>query len=215
MMPKTLFAYTLLTIILLFFSESTNAALVSFDDLQTPNNAYGSMVGPIPSNYMGVTWEGWQVIENSSYNSSYHNSSVFPSLPNAAYNVGPLNLQVYIYSPGDSLMSFESAYFWFWAFSDSWGTSSATLLNIFGYRDEVQIGNSTFITLSLTPTLVPVNLTGVDEVRFQTNAEPVYWLMDNANITLTQLPVPEPTTILLLGPALAGLVGFKRKLQKK
>jgi len=200
--------YLFMFLALFLFAVRAEAALINFDDLSTPNNTGGALWGVVPSPYQGYTWTSsvpgstWEVQENNSYKSVYANSYNFQSLPNAAYNGDSGAKTVYLSSA--SPFNFDSAYFWTWTRNNTlWSGVSATSLTVSGYSGATLVGSTSF-NLAYVPTLVQVGLTGVDEVRFTSNASGTYWLMDNAVVT------PIPPSVFLLGAGLMG-IGVVRK----
>jgi hypothetical protein len=182
------------------------AYLVNFDDLSTPNNAGGALWGTVPTDYLGYTWTGdWEVQENDSFKSVYVNTGDFPSLDNAAYNdTGGATMTISF----PDTVTISSAYFRSWGKNDAFkdlggGYFSAQSLTINGYD-----GASLLYTMDvdLDPSdmvYTDIDFAGIDKIEFVTDSGG-YWLVDNINV------VPIPTSLLLLGSGLLGLIGVSR-----
>jgi hypothetical protein len=178
---------------------------ITFNDLATPNPASGGAAawGVIPTTYAGFTWSGWEVINGQSFNTVY--SSIFsgPFPNNAGYNGGAGNLTVT--TSGDPF-NFTGADFSFWP---NVGSAAATSVTVAGFLNGNPVG-STVVSLSVGGFhFVPFALNGVNELTFTSSTAGQYWLTDNLQIS----SVPDDgTTLALLGLAIAGLAGLRRKL---
>jgi hypothetical protein len=202
------------------------ATVITFDDLPTPNsgdpNLGGGSVnsGYIPLLYEGFTWtveRRWGVVEDTTYNSAYHNNTAFPSSPNAAYNVDGIT-QIQMDTSSSGPINVIGAHFAYWALYDKTfqeqgytfphGLSSASV-TVTGYLGSTLVGS---VILSLTSEFqyLTLGFNNVDKLTFANDGNyRNYWLMDNLEYT----PVPLPASVLLLGCGLLSLagLGFRRK----
>jgi hypothetical protein len=209
-MKRALAILSVLAICFFGFNGLAHATLIGFDDLPTPlvGPGYTSSWGYVPSSYQGLTWTGWEVTENNSYNIVFGDSVTFPSGPNAAYNGGDGNQVVTISSCKP--FNFTSAYFWTWTYNNSfWNGVSASSLTVSAYSGGTEKG-SVLLNLANAPQEQTFNFTNVDKVTFTENGAGLYWLMDNAQVSA----VPIPSSLLLIVPGLFGLVALRKRPSK-
>jgi hypothetical protein len=120
----------------------------------------------------------------------------------------------------DHKFNFDSTYM-----SSAW--YNGLKVDITGYRDGVQVYNTTTTPLSFNAQLLTLNWTNIDKVMFhsQQNSGTVIdnqstynhaFVMDNLNVSAYVPAVPEPETyaLMLAGLGLMGVVGRRRKAKQ-
>lgn len=183
----------LIAVVLSLLALPAMAVVVNFDDLGTPN-AYpqANDFGPF---YAGFSWNGWEVMNQSTYQAIYHDATPLPSNPNFAY-LG--------YDPGETWtissvdpFNFLGAQFAYWP---SIGTLAANSVTVRGYLGANLVGTVSTGQLSLV-WAGSGGISGVDKLVFSTSPGSKYFRMDNFSYDA----VPEPLSLFLGG---SGLVGF-------
>jgi len=211
-MKKLLSAIALAGLVLLA-TGTASAVLVHFDDITT---VVGSAV--IPDGYEGLSWgEFWVIHEDVNPGSGYDNGVV--SGEYAAYRHGPtyattLSSGVAVYDPALPAFDFEGAYL-----TAAWNNGLS--ITIAGYYDGGLVHTDTVVVNTTGPTWFDGSgdYSNIDLLYFSssggTNAglggEGVHFVMDN----FTYTPIPEPTTMLMLGCLGAGLAGARKLGRKK
>jgi hypothetical protein len=167
-----------------------SATVITFDDLATPEPAYGSenVWGYVPPVYAGLIWSGWQVMNVGSYSFLYNDPTPIPSNPNFAYP----GLESELLSVGSGAgFEFVGAELAMWPNTSSPVAQSVT---INGYFEGNFVGSTTDdISTAWSPS---GGIAGVvDALEFAPNDE--YFRMDNF-----QVQTPEPATLPLFGAGL-------------
>jgi hypothetical protein len=183
---------------------------INFDDLATPNTGTGiANWGIVPSNYMGATWTGWEVVKGgntgATYQTVYGNSYNFPSDGRAAYNGGDGNLTVITVGP--TPFTLDKLYVSSWAWHNAQWAYSATSMTLTGYIGATLVGSASINLPTNSFVQWTPNLGGlVDKIVVTSSDTGKYWLIDDISVT----PIPAPGAILLGGIGV-GLVGWLRR----
>ncbi|MFW5838061.1 MAG: hypothetical protein ACOCVM_08625, partial [Desulfovibrionaceae bacterium] len=173
------------------------ADAITFDDLAAPSAGWGD----VPTDYAGMQWHGFETVTNDYFRDSYRNTYDFPSNEMAAYN-GDGALEV-SFSRAEAF-DLTGAAFGGWTAYDSKPWYSAKTLTLRGFLSGEQVAE-TSIALSFGAfEEFALNCEGVDEVRFTSDGEEHYWLMDDVHIEEASgggavAPTPIPATIWLMG----------------
>jgi hypothetical protein len=190
----------------LFFGGVTSigAVVLTFDDLTplTPVTALGT----IPDGYGGFDWDNFGYLNQTGSNPGSGYKAV--SGDYVAFNEGGQLATV-----GDGLFSFDGAYF-----SAAW--NQGLNITITGLAGDVERYSSTIVVDPTTPTWFDFSFADIDSLKFESSGgidvveggAGVHFAMDN--FTYTPTSVPEPSTVLLLGSGLVGLVVLRRRSKK-
>jgi hypothetical protein len=166
-------------------------------------NQRDPMTGQVPDGYGGVHWHN--IGGHPDYVGGYHTGIVSGSW--TAFNFWG--------TPGAiSQMEFNlyDGYF-----TGAWRDDMT--LQVLGYKEGVQLYDTSWIVDSTGPTLLSLNYIGVDLVRFVTSGglnavgggDGTYFVVDNLRLEVTQTPIP--AALPLFATALGGfaLVARRRK----
>jgi len=159
------------------------------------------MTGQVPDGYGGVHW--YNLGGHPDYIGGYHNGIVSGSW--TAYNFGGTAAAI-------AQMEFNlyDGYF-----TGAW--RDGLELEVLGYKDGVQLYDTSWIINSTGPTLLSLNYTGVDLVRFITSGgsnvvgggDGTQFAMDNLRLEVTKTPIP--AALPLFATALGGLAFAARR----
>lgn len=200
---------------LLAFAGAGSATIINFDDIDTS----GSYVPMTPA-YEGFDWTwygggagGWYVIEDAK--ASTWGSPDSPSGDNAAFNAYATN-DLWIES--SSQFNFTSA-----AFAGQGIGNSPEYIKVSAYFNDTLLGyvemalsGSDYYTLYGSSAMVGANKLKLTYTPFSAT-ESGYWLMDNFEYEdyvdngNDIAPIPEPSTLILIGAGLLGLALVRRK----
>lgn len=191
----------LLIVTTLFFvlSGTVFATVINFDGL-----GIGSL-----GSYGGLTWNNMYSYTYSDYNTGWSNTLTSVSGDGFAYNFSGLSARV-----GDgSDFDFNGAYLTGWLNNDAEWYANAPSVTIQGYNNGSLIDTFEAKLTVGTMSYFDVGMAGVNEIVFTTIGEPKWFLMDDFTYN-ESAPVPEPSTLLLLGSGLLGLAWYSRKRKK-
>jgi hypothetical protein len=202
---------TLIRIVGIYFAyvAVSSATTITFDDLST-----GTFAGiPIPANYVGLQWSGFQVRngETSSVilGNPYHKAVVSPD--NVAGNIDGRSATF----SSSSAFDLDSAYLT--------AIGSASLhLEVEGFVGTTLTYDNTYILNAIGPSLIDFNYVGVDEVEFIPISSPIspddFVIASNPdNFAMDNLTINTPdagATSSLLGIIFIGLSILRKKLAK-
>jgi len=231
---KKLFLSLLSAFVFLCLSTAASAAVIGFDNLGGLLDSDGYYYNETIQT--GFETGGFQfdmsLMSQSAYQNDYSNTSDFPSQSIAVYSndaSSDNNLfdEITVYKTDGSMFNFISAYFGGFTLGDTTPWFATTELTIEGFSGTTLKDSITFDPLNIGFQKNDVGLYGIDKLVFTaaqvaydysylnyTNkGDGSYWMMDDFEYTN---PVPEPTTMLLFGLGLLGLVGVRvsRKKQK-
>jgi len=208
---KRILYFFLATAIVLGAVVGANAAVLTFDDL------FGGGGQPLPIGYYGFNWNNMGAadtvyVANGYPTNGYTNGMVSPN--NVAYNL--LGNPASVYS--NTQFDFNGAYL-----TAAW--SNGLNINVKGYNGATLLYDTTIVVDTFAPTFFNFNYLGVTKVDFNsfggTNAgympgytgSATHFAMDN--FTYNSSLVPEPSTLLLLGSGMVGMLGFGMTRSRK
>jgi hypothetical protein len=181
--------------LLLCSAVAGNATVLTFEDRP------GDTVTPVQDGYGGFNWDTaatiYSIQKTSSPGSGYGigtigNVSVFNG-----YGVSPTDITL----AGPGTFTFNGA-----QFTSAWFDQTLTFS---GYNGATLVDTSSAINISTTsPTWVELDWSGID--RLEITSTDRHWDMDNFTFN-GAAPIPEPSTIFLLGAGLAGLGLVRRR----
>jgi hypothetical protein len=198
------------------------ATTLNFDSITTPN--CGSVaLDLIPGGYGGFTWDGSLAVEcDADYTGFYGNSYGAPSAANAIYNQFATTSEVI---SRVSQFEFDGAMLSGWTLDDlvdlAGGTTapSVTVRGFLGGLGGTLVGTQT-LSLAGADGSAALGYLAIGGIAgsidtLQISSPNNLWLMDDfqyhdaANLVPPQ--VPEPTTLVLLGSGVVGLLARRRR----
>ncbi len=185
------------------------ATVVNFDNLPT-TQTWGSQTNAwadIPGNYMGLSWVGWEVMNQSAYQALYSDPTPLPSASNFAYP--GLDTGGVLTVTGNPF-NFLGVSFAYWPNTTSVKANDVTIR---GYLGANLVAQATTFQLTTTWRGYGGFAGPVDRLEFSTNPGSGYFRMDNFSYESASA-VPEPGTFwsLISGGGLLGLGLLKRKV---
>ena len=189
-------------VMILGFAGAAGATVLTFDDLAPTSN-----FATIGNGYGGFDWAQM----------GYQNST-YSGVAGSGYDYGVVsgnyvayNRWAQVATVSDSVFDFNGAYF-----TGAW--NDGLNINIQGLSGGTVLYNETIQVDHNGPTWFSANYIGIDQLVFSSyggtdvvfGGSGEHFVMDNFTYNETA-PVPEPSTILLMGVGLLGLVGYNRK----
>jgi hypothetical protein len=210
----TIFLFSLAMILSL--PKSSPALIITFDDLSTPTQGY---YYAIPDGYDGLIWNNTFEAVDATHFSNYPAIGLpyyFHAGLVSGTNVSSASAStvdvVSIQSVTGNTFDFDGAYF-------ASVFKSPADLTLTGYNAEgVPVDSGTITITNTTPAFFSANWPDISNLTFTTSDSLLAFTMDNLNLTINvpiNKPVPEPATLILLGPGMIVLaVMTRRKLLK-
>ncbi len=186
-------------------ARRAQADVVNFDDV-TLTQSLGSVANAwadLPTNYAGYQWTGWEVMSDAACAANYSGCTIAaPSAPNFAYGG---NDTATLTTESGTPFIFSGVDLAYWPGAEG----ALSTVTIQGYMNNVLVGSTT--TTLANSFQNSGGIAGpIDKLVFPVAG---VYRADNFNVA----PVPEPSSIALLGTGLlaAGLVIRRRQWQQK
>jgi hypothetical protein len=208
---RTIAAFTL-TLSAIALPSIAQAATLTFDDLSSPGPYMGSYKD-MPSNYAGFTWNDFSYDSTPPEYTGYINGVVSPTtiLFNTAARPAAISRP--------QTFDFTRAYL-----TAAWSNGLNILVQ--GFAGTTQTYSRTVTVNTDRPTLINFDFLGVDRVLFTSSGgvdagysdgSGTHFVLDNLTFAAPEVTqaaaVPEPTTMLGLGLAGAGLAAVRRRVR--
>lgn len=188
---------------------SVSATVLTFDDIPL-SPSYG--IGPIPGGYGGFTWGNVYVINPSSPPYS-GDPTVPPGVVSGQSAAATWGAYINIYPVAD-FFDFNGA--WITMGHGGAGPAYITLTGWYGSNGGNEVGHVSMFLNENTPTWYACDFQHINRLTITNNYLPLFdvgALMDDFtfNESIPSSPVPEPTTMLLFGTGIVGLVAARRR----
>jgi len=202
---KRLIPVLLAAFFLLGFYGVSGAAIIDFENV--PGADANSADNPIPDDYYDFDWDQFKVIHEDYASGSGYDKGVVSgewAAYNAYANVATVN---------DNSFDFTGA--WFTA-----AYSGNLFIDIQGYSDGARKYYTTINVDNTGSEWFDVGFTGIDQLEFNSYSSYTgvgnQFVMDDFTYESTDTaPVPEPSTIMLMGIGLLGLVAYSRNRSQR
>ncbi len=199
-MKKNLFAGMMIGLFLLGSYGISMATILNFEDSNYAMNGGNYWDANFQSTYGNLDW--------SSEFGIYYGPGM-----NSGYNAGTTSGDYAIFNKfgNDVNISIDAGSInWEGAWFSSTRTTGGSI-NVYGYRNGVQIENGTITLNWENPTWFTANWQDVDTIFFDGayGADTKRFILDDFTFT-ANAPVPEPATMLLFGSGLVGLAGWRK-----
>jgi len=176
----------------------SQATVLTFDDISSANS------GVIGDGYGGLGWDDMGYIKGSYRpGSGYENGTV-------SGDYVAFNRFARVATVSDSIFDFQGAYL-----TAAWNNDLN--IEVKGFKDDNEVYSQTVTVDIDSPTWFDFDFLGIDSLQFRSyggvHAEQLaghgeHFAMDDFTFST---PVPEPSTVILLGLGLVGIAGVRRQ----
>lgn len=192
-MTRKLAIRWLACLLFLVLASGAEAIVLTFDDVPGANADIWD--NPIPAGYGGLNWSQFNVLHESLH-------------PGTGYEYGVVSGEWVAFNFQNNMAVVSDGLF---DFNGAWITSawdSTDILTVQGFLDGNLLYSIDLVINNLTPTWLQADFFGVDTLTFDSAG--YHFAMDNFTFN-EGAPVPEPSTLLLLGAGIVGLAVYRKK----